>query len=94
MALEIFILVTNYNIFTFVRDHFFDSTTRKRVKSKRKSGEVSVPDLPARGQRGVRQYHACDESKILAHYRRGLSNLELKCYFIFATTKLKTFSTC
>ena len=60
----------------YFRDHFFDTEDRKRGKRKRKTGILSVPDQPAHRQRGVRQYHACDESKVLAHYRKGLPNLD------------------
>ena len=53
--------------FYYFRDHFFDS--RKRVKGKRKSGEVAEPDKPAHRQLGVRPHHVCDDSKVLAEYR-------------------------
>ena len=44
-------------------------TSRKRVKGKRKSGEVAEPDKPAHKQLGVRPHHVCDDSKVLAEYR-------------------------
>ena len=43
--------------------------SRKRVKGKRKSGEVAEPDKPAQRQLGVRPHHVCDDSKVLAEYR-------------------------
>ena len=53
------------------RDHFFDKRERRRTKARRKTGLVADPNCPSRGERGVRQYHHCDESKILAHHRKG-----------------------
>ena len=50
-------------------DHFFDLDSRKRVKGKRKSGEVAESDKPAHRQLGVRPYHVSDDSKVLAEYR-------------------------
>ncbi|XP_052218239.1 trans-1,2-dihydrobenzene-1,2-diol dehydrogenase-like [Dreissena polymorpha] len=49
-------------------NHFFDTSDRIRVKGKRKSGLISAPECPAKRQKGVRQYHSSDESKILAHF--------------------------
>ena len=75
-ALSIIYILGKYiGVKSICRDHFFDTEDRKRGKQKRKSGKVSVPDQPAHGQRGVRQYHACDESKVLSHYRKCLPNL-------------------
>ena len=42
---------------------------------RRKKGLITRPDEPAHGERGVRQYHARDDSKILAHHRVGLLDL-------------------
>ncbi|KAH3837978.1 hypothetical protein DPMN_111383 [Dreissena polymorpha] len=58
-----------------IRNHFFDTSDRIRVKGKRKSGLISAPECPAKRQKGVRQYHSSDESKILAHVRKGLSDI-------------------
>ncbi|XP_053404619.1 uncharacterized protein LOC128558653 [Mercenaria mercenaria] len=58
-----------------VRDHFFDRNERKRLKPKRKSGDISAPDCPAKRQRGVRQHHAIDESKMFAHHRKGMTDI-------------------
>ena len=49
----------------FFRDHQFDQLTRKRGKQKRKKGDVSKPNEPARGIQPVRQFHERDETKIL-----------------------------
>ncbi|KAH3844271.1 hypothetical protein DPMN_086528 [Dreissena polymorpha] len=58
-----------------IRNHFFDTSDRIRVKGKRKSCLISAPECPAKRQKGVRQYHSSDESKILAHVRKGLSDI-------------------
>ena len=42
---------------------------------RRKIGLITRPDEPAHGERGVRQYHGRDDSKILAHHRVGLVDL-------------------
>ncbi len=47
------------------RDHFFDKPTRKRTVGKRKHGTLSEFGAPPRKAQPVRQYHKCDESKIL-----------------------------
>lgn len=61
--------------FSFVvyRNHQFDASDRVRGKQKRKKGDVSNPDEPARGIQPVRQHHRRDETKILPHVRRGLN---------------------
>ena len=56
----------------FFRDHQFDQLTRRRGKQKRKKGDVSKPNEPARGIQPVRQFHKRDETKILPHVRRGI----------------------
>ena len=58
-----------YLFFYYFRDHFFDLESRKRVKGKRKSGEVAEPDKPAHRKLDVRPHHVCDDSKVLAEYR-------------------------
>ena len=50
-------------IITFLLD------SRKRVKGKRKSGEVAEPDKPAHRKLGVRPHHVCDDLKVLKEYR-------------------------
>jgi hypothetical protein len=54
------------------RDHPFDSSDRKRGKTKRKLGNVSKPEEPGRRPLTVREYHRTHEAKILPHVRRGL----------------------
>ena len=58
-----------YHFHSIITDHFFDLDSRKRVKGKRKSGEVAEPDKPAHRQLVVRPHHVCDDSKVLAEYR-------------------------
>ena len=57
------------------RDHDFDLPEHGRQSARRKSGKISLPDRPAHGEYGVRQYHRKDESKILAFKHRGLSDI-------------------
>ena len=59
----------------YSRDHIFDLKKTSTRKQKRKKGCISGHDEPAHGERGVRQFHAKDDSKIPAHYRKGLSEL-------------------
>jgi hypothetical protein len=59
----------------FFSNHYFDSEERSKGRHRRKKGLVTKPDEPAHGERGVRQYHARDDSKILAHHRLGLLDL-------------------
>ena len=60
------------SILLFLRNHQFDAQERFRGKQKRKKGDVSDLNAPARGIKPVRQHHKRDESKILPHVRRGL----------------------
>lgn len=64
------------NIFEICRNHFFDKKERNRTVAKRKSGKVSQPDIPSNRPSGVRHYHRCDESKIMAHQRKGMETIE------------------
>ena len=57
------------------RDHDFDKAENGRATARRKSCKISLPDQPAHGENGVRQYHKKDDSKILAFKRRGLSDI-------------------
>ena len=50
----------------------FDARARSKRKAKRRLVEIKGPDEAARGVAGVRQYHKCDESKILPHKRLGI----------------------
>ncbi|XP_035687318.1 uncharacterized protein LOC118423289 [Branchiostoma floridae] len=52
------------------RNHMFD-TPRTR-KSHRRHGQISGPNEPSRGTRGVRQHHRIDESKMLPSTRAGI----------------------
>jgi hypothetical protein len=69
----------NTNIYTcikiYFRDHFFDTSVRNSKKHRRKNGRIKLPFESAHGEQGVRQYHARDDSKILAHKRLGLMDL-------------------
>ena len=53
----------------------FDTRERSRGKRKRKLGNISKPEEPARRPATIREYHSARESKVLPHVRRGL-NLE------------------
>nr|XP_022290428.1 uncharacterized protein LOC111102067 [Crassostrea virginica] len=57
------------------RNHQFDYEERGRGMHRRKKGLITRPDEPAQSERGVRQYHARNDSKILAHLRVGLLDL-------------------
>ena len=50
----------------------FDARLRGKRKARRRLVEIKGPDEAARGVSGVRQYHKCDESKILPHKRLGI----------------------
>ncbi|KAK7507914.1 hypothetical protein BaRGS_00000879 [Batillaria attramentaria] len=54
------------------RNHSFDSPNRGERAGKRKCGEISGPSHASRGAKPIRQYHKCDETKILPHVRMGL----------------------
>lgn len=60
---------------SFCRNHFFDLKERGERRHRRKKGIITRPEEPAHGERGVRQYHARDDSKIPAHRRLGLLEL-------------------
>lgn len=51
----------------------FDDPSRKKMHPKRKRVEVSTWGQPAKGSKGVREFHKKDESKILPHIRMGLN---------------------
>jgi hypothetical protein len=53
--------------YVFSRNHIFDLKARYKWKAHRKD-----PDDAARGVAPIRQFHKCDESKILPHKRLGL----------------------
>ena len=59
------------NDYVCFRDHAFDSENRGRRTHSRPSGLISEPSVPVHGERGVRQFHRRDHSKILAHRRLG-----------------------
>lgn len=59
----------------FYSDHSFDKTDRRRMTAKCKSGTVTLPGQPSNREIGIRQYHRCDESKILVHQRKGMEDI-------------------
>ena len=63
------------NFFQLFSDHWFDSPNALRGRQGHKSAEVSVPDQPAHGERGVRPYHARMDNKVLAYKRGGHQTL-------------------
>jgi len=56
----------------FFRNHIFDLKARSKRKAHRKVATISDPGDAARGVAPIRQFHKCDESKILPHKRLGL----------------------
>ncbi|XP_063437489.1 uncharacterized protein LOC134718729 [Mytilus trossulus] len=57
-----------------LKDHFFDSVLRKRKKQRQsKRSDISKLHEVTRGCLPVRQYHKCDESKILPTTRLGIN---------------------
>lgn len=54
------------------RDHMFDAKSRGKRKAKRRLVDIKGSQEAARGVTGVRQFHKCDESKILLHKRLGI----------------------
>ncbi|XP_052214407.1 uncharacterized protein LOC127833280 [Dreissena polymorpha] len=72
------------------RDHAFDHPNRASRKKRRKKGLISKPGQPAHGEKGVRQYHSRDDSKIPAHRRLGLKDLpELICKMLYTSNEKK-----
>ena len=57
------------------RQHYFDGPERDRKRHRRKSGRISLSSEPSYGEKGVRQFHAKDCSKILDIYKAGLLDL-------------------
>ena len=51
------------------RNHWFDLPEKDIKKHKRRMSRLNLPDYPAHGERGVRQFHAMYDSTILAHHR-------------------------
>jgi hypothetical protein len=60
------------SLWVFFSNHAFDLPERTRGTRKRKSGNVSKPEEPARKPQTVREYHRAHEAKILPHVRRGI----------------------
>ena len=52
------------------------------MKQDIKSGQISAPDCPSKGQRGVRQHFSTDESKMLSVLRAGKANIKQTVRFI------------
>ena len=54
------------------KDHFFDSEDRaERKHAKRKNATIAKFGAPCKGIKPIRQYHQCNEEKILPHKRLG-----------------------
>ena len=56
----------------FFSNHAFDLPERARGTRKRKNGNASKLEEPARKPQTVRKYHRAHEAEILPHVRRGL----------------------
>ena len=54
------------------RDHAFDLERRKKLNPKRKRQTIASFAEPAHEAKGVRQFHATDETKILPHTRDNI----------------------
>ena len=57
-----------------IKDHFFDTNSRTRAKPRHKRKGISKWLEPAKGVRGVREYHKVDESQLSALSRMGLAD--------------------
>ena len=60
------------------RSHTFDAVDRAKPHPKRKATHISTLDQPARGAEGYRTFHKCNEEKILAHRRSGISDMDIE----------------
>lgn len=59
----------------YSRNHSFDQDKRGERRHRTKKGMITKPGEPAHGEQVVHQYHARDDSKIMAHHRLGLMHL-------------------